>query len=65
MDYKIVNGTIVTATETYRADVGIDKGKITQIAKKIKEQVGGYVKAEEWQKLKKGETEQQRALTEY
>ena len=36
-----------------------------KLAKKMKEQVGGYVKAEEWQKLKKGEPEQQRALTEY
>ncbi len=36
-----------------------------RLAKKIKEQVGGFVKAEEWQKLKKGETEEQRALTEY
>jgi dihydropyrimidinase len=37
MDIKIANGTVVTATDTYRADVGIAKGKITQIAKKIKE----------------------------
>lgn len=37
MDYKIVNGTIVTATDTYRADVGIKSGKVIQIAKKIKE----------------------------
>ncbi len=36
-----------------------------RLAKKIKEQVGGFVKEEEWQKLKKGETEEQRALTEY
>jgi helicase len=36
-----------------------------RLAKKIKEQVGGFVKAEEWQKLKKGEAEDQRALTEY
>ncbi|UCC58976.1 MAG: DEAD/DEAH box helicase [Candidatus Bathyarchaeum sp.] len=35
------------------------------LAKKIKEQVGGFVKAEEWKRLKKGETEEQRALTEY
>ena len=37
MDYKIANGTIVTATDTYRADVGIKNGKIVQIAKKIKD----------------------------
>jgi helicase len=37
-----------------------------RLAQKIKEQVGGYVKADEWQNLKKKkETEQQRALTEY
>jgi helicase len=36
-----------------------------RLAKKIKEQVGGFVKAAEWQKLKKGTAEEQRALTEY
>ena len=37
-----------------------------KLAKKIKGQVGGYVKAEEWQNLKNTkETEQQRALTEF
>jgi helicase len=37
-----------------------------KIAQKIKEQVGGYVKADEWQSLKKKkETEQQRALTDF
>jgi helicase len=39
-----------------------------RLAQKIKEQVGGYVKADEWQNLKKKtkkKTEQQRALTEY
>jgi helicase len=39
----------------------------SRLAQKIKEQVGGYVKADEWQglKKKKKKTEQQRALTEY
>lgn len=37
MDCMIVNGTIVTATDTCRADVGIKDGKIVQIAKKINE----------------------------
>ncbi len=37
MDCKVVNGTLVTATETYRADVGIRNGKIFQISRKIKE----------------------------
>ena len=36
-----------------------------KLAKKIKEQVGGFVKAEEWKKLKKGENAEQRAITEY
>ncbi|MBW2093826.1 MAG: dihydropyrimidinase [Deltaproteobacteria bacterium] len=45
MDYKIVNGTIVTATDTYRADVGIKNGKIVQIAKKIKEPAGEVIDA--------------------
>jgi helicase len=35
------------------------------LAKKIKEQVGGFVKKEEWKKLKKGEAWEQKALTEY
>ena len=45
MDYKIVNGTIVTATDTYRADVGIKNGKVVQIAKKIKESAGEVIDA--------------------
>ncbi len=36
-----------------------------RLAQKIKEQVGGFVRFNEWQKLKKKEAEQQRALTEY
>jgi helicase len=36
-----------------------------KLAKKIKDQVGGYIKAEEWKKLKKGDEWEQRALTEY
>jgi helicase len=36
-----------------------------KLAKKIKDQVGGFIKAEEWKKLKKGEEWEQRALTEY
>jgi len=45
MDCKIVNGTIVTATDMYRADVGINKGKIAQIAKKIQEPAGEVIDA--------------------
>jgi helicase len=38
----------------------------SKLAKKIKEQVGGYVKADEWQNLKKKkEIEQQKALTDF
>lgn len=36
-----------------------------RLAKKIKDQVGGFIKAEEWKKLRKGEEWEQRALTEY
>jgi len=36
-----------------------------KLAKKIKDQVGGFLKAEEWKKLKKGEEWEQRVLTEY
>jgi helicase len=36
-----------------------------RIAKKIKEQVGGFVKKEAWENLDKGEEWKQRALTEY
>ncbi len=36
-----------------------------KLAKKIKEQVGGFVKSEEWKKLKKKKTLEQRALTQY
>ena len=36
-----------------------------KMSKKIKDQVGGYIKAEEWKKLKEGEEWQQRAITEY
>jgi hypothetical protein len=30
MDLKFVNGSIVTAVDTYRADVGVSKGKISR-----------------------------------
>jgi helicase len=36
-----------------------------RLAKKIKEQVGGFVKKEQWEKLEKGEEWKQKALTEY
>jgi helicase len=36
-----------------------------KLAKKIKDQVGGFIKAEEWKKLKKGEELEQKAITEY
>ena len=36
-----------------------------KVAKKIKEQVGGFVKSDQWKKLNKQETPEQQALTEY
>jgi DNA uptake protein ComE-like DNA-binding protein len=36
-----------------------------KMAKKIKDQVGGYIKAEEWKRLKKGDEWQQKAISEY
>jgi len=36
-----------------------------RLAKKIKEQVGGFVKQEEWRRLKKKKTVEQQALTRY
>ncbi len=36
-----------------------------RLAKKIKEQVGGFIKREEWKKLRKSEEWEQKALTEY
>ncbi|MDH5782233.1 MAG: DEAD/DEAH box helicase [Candidatus Bathyarchaeota archaeon] len=36
-----------------------------KLARKIKDQVGGFIKAEEWKKLKKGEELEQKAITEY
>ena len=38
VDLKIVNGTIVTAAETYKADVGIADGRIVRISKKIQDE---------------------------
>jgi dihydropyrimidinase len=35
MDIKIANGTVITPTDTYRADIGIQKGKIVEIAQRI------------------------------
>lgn len=36
-----------------------------KVAKKIKEQVGGFVKSDQWKKLNDQETPEQQALTEY
>ncbi len=36
-----------------------------KVARKIKDQTGGFIKAEEWKKLKKGQESEQRAITEY
>ena len=45
MDLKVVGGTVVTATESFRADVGISGGQIVQIAKKIKEPAAEEISA--------------------
>jgi len=37
----------------------------TAVAKKIKEQIGGYIKREEWEKLSMEEKAEQQALTDY
>ncbi|MEM2917398.1 MAG: helix-hairpin-helix domain-containing protein, partial [Candidatus Bathyarchaeia archaeon] len=37
----------------------------SKIAQKIKEQVGGFVKAEEWKKLKETKSAEQQSLAEY
>jgi len=37
----------------------------SRVAKRIKEQVGGFVKSEQWKKLGKEETPEQKSLTEY
>lgn len=37
----------------------------SKLAKRIKEQVGGFVKKEEWRKLEKGDDWEQKGLTEY
>ena len=36
MDLVIKNGKIVTATDMYNADIGIENGKITEIGKKLR-----------------------------
>jgi hypothetical protein len=36
-----------------------------KLAKKIKEQVGGFVKKEKWEKLEKEDVWKQKAITEY
>jgi helicase len=36
-----------------------------KLARKIKEQIGGFVKAREWKKLKESKEWEQQALTEY
>ena len=38
MDLLIKNGTIVTAAETYEADIAVDKGKIIAIGRDFVEE---------------------------
>jgi len=35
MDIKIINAHVITATDEFKGEIGIQKGKITEIAKKI------------------------------
>jgi helicase len=37
----------------------------SKMAKRIKEQVGGFVKSEKWKRLEKGEAQEQQSLAEY
>lgn len=45
MDLKILNGTIVTAADIYKADIGISGGKIVEIAEKIETPAGEEIDA--------------------
>jgi dihydropyrimidinase len=45
MDLIIKNGTVITATDTFKADVGISNGKITHVAREIAEQAGETIDA--------------------
>jgi len=36
-----------------------------RIAKKIKEQIGGFVRTKDWEKISKAKESEQQALTEY
>ncbi|MFA5793579.1 MAG: dihydropyrimidinase [Candidatus Brocadiia bacterium] len=38
MDIKIKGGTVITSAKTFKADIGIDKGKVTKISPQIKEE---------------------------
>jgi len=37
----------------------------SRLAKKIKEQIGGFVKKDEWERLEDADSWKQKALTEY
>ena len=45
MDLKIVNGTLVTASDTFKADLGIENGKIASIASKISDDADSTIDA--------------------
>ena len=46
MDLKITNGKIVTASDTFSGELGIERGKIVQIAEKIKDSAAEVVDAQ-------------------
>ncbi|MCK5579446.1 MAG: dihydropyrimidinase [Planctomycetes bacterium] len=45
MELKIIGGTVVTAEKSFRADVGIQDGKITRIATSLADQPGETIDA--------------------
>ncbi|HEX9261409.1 MAG TPA: helix-hairpin-helix domain-containing protein, partial [Candidatus Bathyarchaeia archaeon] len=64
----IFNAGYKTIEDIKHADIG-DLTNLPligpRVAKRIKEQVGGFVKKDEWERLEKGEEWKQKALTEY
>ncbi len=46
MEIKIINGTIITPTDTYQGEIGIDNGKIIEISKKISDDAKEIIDAQ-------------------
>ncbi len=45
MDIKIVNAHVITATDEFKGEIGIQKGKIVEIAKKVSGKAGTVIDA--------------------